>query len=121
MLHPDFEPRLITSGKNKGKYRDPDVDVFEDKGKSVVEPGGGTSLFDKSGVFGAAHWWYFTIPEGTTIPPSLKIRFTGTNTLFGADHYQIEPLVRMEVVAYKGALDNLARNAVEKAYRDAHH
>lgn len=120
VLYPDFEPRLITGGKRKGQTRPPDIRPFKSEGLDVVDPDtGGTSLFDKTGLFGATYWWYFTLPKETPIPASLKIVMTGHNQALGADHYQIEPSGRMEVTAFKGALDTLARNAIEKAYRDA--
>jgi hypothetical protein len=91
------------------------------EGTVVVDPGHGTSLFDRANVFGTKFWWNFTIPKGTVIPDSLQIRFTGRNDVYAADHYQIEALARrMPVESLKGALDNLARNAVEKIHRDAH-
>jgi hypothetical protein len=47
--------------------------------------------------------------------------YTGHNDTYDADHYQIEARTgRLSVEAYKGALDNLARNAVEKVYQDSH-
>ena len=86
----------------------------------AVDPGSGTSLFDKSNAFGSKHWWYFTIPIGTVIPDSLRIRHTGRNDTYQAEHYQIEAAARsMPVEAFKGALDNLARNAVVKLYENA--
>jgi hypothetical protein len=119
VLYPDFERKPITSGKNKGKFREPDV-VYADTRHSEVNPGGGTSLFNKPDVFGARYWHSFAIPKGTTIPGSLQIVFTHHNTDYDADHYQIEPAsLRMPVASYKAALDNLARNAVEMLYRNA--
>ncbi len=77
---------------------------------------GGTSLFDRAGVFKSKAWLSFTIPEGTIIPESLIIVFTGHNKKFNANHYQIEPKAKtMRMDAYKDALDNLARNAIVRA------
>ena len=46
---------------------------------------------------------------------------TGHNARFKADHYQIECLAKtMRVDAFKGALDNLARNAVVRLVALAH-
>jgi hypothetical protein len=43
-------------------------------------------------------------------------KFTGNNPTFNANHYQIERRAgRMRLDAYKGALENLARNAVLRA------
>ncbi len=50
------------------------------------------------------------------IPHSLIIRDTGFNRRFQATHYQIESAARtMRMDSYKGALDNLARNAIVRS------
>jgi hypothetical protein len=120
VLYPSFEPTDI----GKGRERPPDVVVIADKhGRWVIPDGGGTSLFNKKvdKVFKEKYWWFFAIPKGTDIPGSLRVRHTGRHEPFEAEHYQIEPAAgRMTVMAYKGALDNFARNAVVKAYEDAH-
>ncbi len=112
VLYPDFERREI----RKGKVRPADLTTFEgDGGVKMVRNDGGTSLFDKPDVLpgGAASWHRFKLPVDTVIPPSLKIRLTGYNKTFDADHYQIESVAgTMAMDAMKGALDNLARNAV---------
>jgi hypothetical protein len=67
-------------------------------------------------VFKSKSWLSFTIPKDTVIPDSLIISFTGFNKVFNANHYQIECLAKMmRVDSFKGALDNLARNAVVKS------
>jgi hypothetical protein len=112
VLYPDFEERDL----GKGKVRAADVATFKGEGGvTMVRTGGGTSLFDKAYALpgGAKTWYSFKIPKDTVIPDSLKVRFTGSNAKFGADHYQIEVKSgTMSVDAMKGALDNLARNAV---------
>jgi hypothetical protein len=111
ILYPDFEPRELPSGK----IRAADV-KFSDDTKEWVKSGGGTSLFDKANVFKSKKWLSFTIPSGTEVPDSLNIRETGYNKTFQANHYQIESAAKlMRVDAYKGALDNLARNAVVRS------
>lgn len=110
VLYPDFEPRTLPSGKKRG------ADVRLSNDKLWIESGGGTSLFDRPGVFKTKGWLSFDIPAGTEIPNSLAIRHTGYNPGFNAEHYQIESHAnRMRLDAYKGALDNLARNAVVKS------
>lgn len=84
VLYPDFEPKLITGGCNKGKTRPADV-IYTDTRRDAVEPGGGTSLFDRRDVFGTKYWHCFELPKGTTIPDSLKIVFTGRNAPYDAD------------------------------------
>ena len=50
------------------------------------------------------------------IPDSLIIRDTGFNRRFQATHYQIESAARtMRMDSCKGALDNLARNAIVRS------
>ena len=109
VLYPDFYPREI----KPDKFRAPDVDIYTSGGVEWVQPGGGTSLFDRQGVFSGADWASFKIPQGTVIPASLLIVATGENKRLKAFHYQIEcNRVPMTLEAYKGALDNLARNAI---------
>lgn len=113
ILYPDFEERQLATGD----LRKPDIQSFhDDKGIRWVKAHGGTSLFDRAGVFKSKVWLSFEIPNGTMIPDSLIIVFTGHNKKFNANHYQIEPKARtMRMDAYKGALDNLARNAIARA------
>lgn len=112
VLYPDFEPRKI--GKNK--FRAADLSSFDgDGGVRMVRNDGGTSLFDKPDVLpgGAKTWHSFKIPKDTVVPESLNVRFTGHNRTFAADHWQIESRAgTMAMDAMKGALDNLARNAI---------
>ncbi|MCB1908170.1 MAG: hypothetical protein KDH15_12420 [Rhodocyclaceae bacterium] len=112
ILHGDIDPRTITV-----------------RGKSTVRqdwrrgPGGyfktghGTSLWDKKGVFGHSNWHYFTLPEGTVIPGSLKLVEGGLNDKYQATHWQIEVANggELRADALRGALDNLARNCVVRA------
>ena len=113
VLYPDFHERTLPDGR----LREPDVVVFRDaKGDEWVQDQGGTSLFDKANVFKGKRWLSFEIPQGTVIPDSLVVRNTGFNKRFQATHYQIESAARtMRVDSYKGALDNLARNALVRA------
>jgi hypothetical protein len=123
VLYPSFKDSTYQTnvrGKLELRTRRADIYPYTHEGQEVVDPGGGTSLFDKENTFGTKHWWYFRIPEGTVIPDSLQILDTGYNEIYSAEHYQIEPAtLRLPVEAFKGALDNLARNAIEKLYKDA--
>ena len=118
ILYPDFEPRQLPNGKNRQR----DIESFADgKGDMWVEAGGGTSLFDRDKVFPGKKWLSFDLPVGTVIPESLIIRFTGYNTRYQANHYQIEPRAKtMRMDAYMGALDNLARNAIVRSVELGH-
>ena len=111
VLYPDFVDRDL----GKGRIRPADVSLKPGKdGVAEVQVGGGTSLFDKEYVLpgGTKNWHSFKIPQGTDIPASLIVRFTGYNKSFKSDHYQIECLNPMTVNAMKGALDNFARSAI---------
>lgn len=112
VLFPDFYRRKIGDD-----WRDPDVDMLtDDKGVEWVKEGGGTSLFDKRGVFASKAWRYFDIPEGTDIPDSLVVRKTGWNKKFQADHWQIEVRTGMMMkTAMQGELETLARNAIARS------
>ncbi|WP_338844875.1 hypothetical protein V8J88_14550 [Massilia sp. W12] len=73
ILYPDFEDRELPNGKT----RKADVSSSKDKeGVNWVHAGGGTSLFDRAEVFPKKYWICFELPEGTTIPESLIVRFT---------------------------------------------
>lgn len=73
-------------------------------------------MFDKKNVLKGKSWLSFEIPEGTPIPESLVVRKTGYNQKYQANHYQIECAAKsMRVDAFKGALDNLARNAIARS------
>jgi len=113
VLYPDFYARELP---NNGGLRQPDVELYKDEhGVEWVKPGGGTSLFDVAKVFKGKSWLSFEIPEGTLVPDSLIVRCTGYNARFKADHYQIECNEKpMRIDTFKGALDNLARNAIAK-------
>jgi hypothetical protein len=123
VLYPTFESttfQTVVRGVVETRTRGADVTPYLHNNQPVIDPGAGTSLFDKANVFGTKYWWNFKIPAGTIVPDSLKVRFTGHNDTYGADHYQIEALAkRMTVVAYKGALDNLARNAIVRSCETA--
>lgn len=117
VLHPAFEDKQFIQETPDGpvkKTRPADTRPFPgNDGVMMVAPFKGTSLFNKANVFPAKHWWSFVIPAGTDVPGSLVIRFTDYNVRYKADHYQIEPKAGiMRLDAYKGALDNLARNAL---------
>ena len=114
VLYPSFEDKQYKS-KGVWKTRRADIYPYKAKGEWYVGTDGGTSLFDKSGCFGHIYWFYFTIPKGTVVPESLVIRDTGYNDTYAATHYQIEAHNPMTLDAFKGALDNLARNAVVKS------
>lgn len=113
VLYPDFYPKRLDNGKD----RDADVAIERDEhGVEFVLAGGGTSLFDRAGVFTSKGWLSFSIPNGTIIPESLIVKNDGWRKKFNATHYQIESRAqRMTKLAMEGALDNLARNAIVRS------
>jgi hypothetical protein len=118
LLHPRFQATTYLDKRGQQQTSQADVTVYERSSGDEVDSGGGTSMFNVEGWFGFSDWKYFHVPEGTEYPVSLLLikkgkskRTNKTGELSGY-HYQIEPRNRMTVDAYKGALDNLARNAV---------
>lgn len=117
VLHPRFEETTYFDRNNIERTSRADVTVLPRATGDLVDTGGGTSLHDVEGWFGHSGWRYFQIPGGTEYPANLHIRkgkrpTSNRSGKLTGTHYQIEPLNRMTVSAYKGALDNLARNAV---------
>jgi len=120
LLYPRFKATSYIDRSGQEQVSPPDVTVVSAPGGDQVEAGGGTSMFTVDGWFGFSEWKYFHVPEGTEYPASLlfikkgkskRKNKAGDRTGY---HYQIEPRNRMTVEAYKGALDNFARNAVVK-------
>jgi hypothetical protein len=112
ILHGDIDPRTVTVGDETQTRQDWQTD---DKGFMKMRKG--TSLWDKAGVFGNGYWRYFGLPEGTQIPASLLIREGNPSERYKATHFQIEVANSgtMTPDALRGALDNLARNAIVRA------
>ena len=115
VLYPDFEAKSYRDSKGRLRERGADVTLHRDDGKLYVRKGGGTSLFDRPNVFGTARWHNFVIPEGTPVPSGLTVREQDFNTKLRATHHQIEATNMMEIDAFKGALDNLARAALVRS------
>ena len=116
VMYPTFERKRVgTHPDGQPKYRKADVVVIDGK----VQPGGGTSLYDKSQFFRGGNWKYLSIPAGTEMDPNLKLVGPHWNELVEANHYQLEALKPMYLAVFKGAMDNLARAAVKRAYENA--
>ncbi len=112
LLHPDFYPKDLGGGN----VRAADVNIERADGVEYVLAGGGTSLFDRSGVFTKEGWLSFEIPHQTVIPESLIVQKGNWHKRFKATHYQIESRAgRMTKQAMEGALDNFARNAIVRS------
>jgi hypothetical protein len=116
IMHPDFVRKQTGTTKDgTKKFRKADVRTVD----GLVQIGGGTSLFDKDKFFKGRSWGFFYIPKGTELDPILKLSGPDWREFFEANHYQVEVVFPVTQEAYKGALDNLARKAVAKAYEDA--
>jgi hypothetical protein len=63
------------------------------------------SLYDK--------WCFILLPEGTSVHAGRDVALTPTKN--DQNHHSIRCRNKMRLDAYKGALDNLARNAIVKA------
>ena len=112
LLHGDIEPRTVVVGGTRKTRQD-----WRKDHEGFFKTGHGTSLWDKKGVFGHANWYYFLLPEGTVIPPALKLVKGAWNEKYQAHHWQIEVATggELRADALRGALDNLARNCVVRA------
>ena len=116
ILYPRFQESTYIDRSGVERTSVADV-TYVPPGEDEVDAGGGTSMHDAKGWFGNGGWRYFAVPKGTEYSAGLYIRrgkrerWNKSRTVKGR-HYQIEPLNRMTVEAYKGALDNLARAAV---------
>jgi len=93
-------------------------DIVADKSGSYKPDTGGTSTFDRSGVLKRADG-DFLIPEGTPIPPDLKIRDDGWSKRLKAVHHTIMPSkpIRKEYLITQ--LDNLVRSAIARQWENA--
>jgi len=119
VLDPRWEPSAYFS-KKFNKTVDIPADVVVDwKGKDgpEVHAGGGTSLHDVAGWFPCKEFW---IPQGTEYSEEIHIRKDAkqktcpSNPRLKGYHYQLEPRTRMTVLAFQGALNNIARAAVAR-------
>jgi len=111
-----FKKNSFKKKLKNGETRKPDVQVKD----GMVQPGGGTSLFDKDKFFRGKSWNFFKLPVGTEVPPDLVLTGPAWNDYFAANHYQIEIQKPLTVEAYRQKLDHFARLAYAKAYIDAH-
>ena len=123
-LFPDY----VGFTRKDGTVRAPDVTTFEDNAgtawvrgvedrntqdRAVVSWKEGVSVSTTPGGFGYSGWFYFLVPEGTSVPGSLDVKPTPTRNDPG--HHSIRCRTLMRLDAYEGALDTLARAALAKA------
>ena len=112
ILHGDIDPRTVNVRGIQTIRQD-----WRRGPGGYFKTGHGTSLWDKKGVFGHPNWHYFSLPEGTVIPDSLKLVEGNWSEKYKATHWQIEVANggALRADALRGALDNLARNCVVRA------
>ncbi len=117
ILLPAMSRRRVGTDPRTGKdvFRDPEVVVIDD----YVQAGGGTVVYDQDRFMASRRWHFFYIPQATPIPPELTVTEAEYNIFFDANLHRIEVKKPIPVPAYRGALDNLARAAFAKRYRDA--
>ncbi|WP_338849170.1 hypothetical protein V8J88_09485 [Massilia sp. W12] len=113
ILHPTFG---VEAGGGIAK-RPPDI--VPNKITAMYEPDtGGTSVFDRAGVLRRADGDFY-LPEGTEIPPDLKVKKDSYNDRLKATHYTIMPAKPMFKEVLMGYLDNFVRNAIRRQYEKA--
>lgn len=108
---PILHPTLATTTGTE--YSRP-PDIVPNKLTGMYEPNaGGTSVFDRPNVLKRADG-DFLIPEGTIVPPDLKITKDSFNNRLKATHYTIMPSKPLFKDVLLGQLDNLVRNAIQR-------
>ena len=113
ILHPPLEARTL----GNGSVRPPDI-VLNRKTQMYDPDTGGTSVFDRPGVLRRSDG-DFCIPEGTDLPPDLKIKKDEYNKRLKATHYSIMPSKPLYKNALLGQLDNLVRSAIRRQWEKA--
>ena len=109
ILHPAYEAKSVT--------RPPDIKLNDRTGKFHPDSGG-TSVFDRPCVLRRADGDFF-MPEGTEIPPELKIKKDPYNPRLKATHYTIMPSKPLQKCVLEAKLDQLVRNAIKRQYEAA--
>jgi len=113
ILHPTFE---VVAGS--GIHKRP-PDILPNKETGMYDPDtGGTSVFDRPGVLRRADGDFY-IPEGTDIPPDLKVKKDSYNDRLKATHHTIMPAKPMFKEALMGQLNNFVRNAIRRQWEKA--
>jgi hypothetical protein len=109
ILHPTFEFDSV-GGPSRA------ADILRNKDTGMYDPDtGGTSVFDRRNVLRRADGDFY-IPDGTDIPPELKVKNDGYSKRLKATHYTIMPAKPMPKEALMGKLDNFTRNAIRRQW-----
>ena len=113
ILHPSFE----AVGSATAASRPPDI--VSNRVTGMYDPDtGGTSVFDRPNVLKRADG-DFLIPDGTDIPPDLKVKKDSFNQRLQATHYTIMPAKPLFKQVLMAQLDNLVRNAIRRRWEQA--
>jgi hypothetical protein len=112
ILHPTWEV-----GSDEIQRRPPDIAANKGTGKYDPDKGG-TSVFDRPGVLKLAMGDFF-VPDGTDIPPDLKVVPDRYSKRLQATHYTIMPKTPMYKEVLMGKLDNFVRNAIRRQWEKA--
>jgi hypothetical protein len=109
ILHPAYEPKSPRRA----------ADIVQNDQTGMFEPDtGGTSVFNRAGVLKRADGDFF-LPEGTDIPPDIKIKEGGLNQRLNATHYTIMPSKPIPKSVLEANLNQLVRNAIKRQYEKA--
>ena len=116
VLDPRWESSTYIDKQGRTQRGKKDVTVVPGNNGPEVEAGAGTSLHDVPQWYSYPDFW---IPQGTEysdadihIRKDPDRRSSPYNSKLTGLHYQLEPKYRMAVVAFQGALNNMARAAV---------
>lgn len=116
VLDPRWQPKSYLDKKGITRLSKADVVVMAGAEGPEVEIGGGTSLHDVPRWYPYADFWIPTGTEYSEAEIHLRRdddkRTSKYNPRLSGFHYQLQPKYRMAVVAFQGALNNMARAAV---------
>ena len=113
----EIAPILHPTYVAKSPRRPPDIVPNIKTGKYHPDTGG-TSVFDRVGVLKRANGDFF-LPEGTDIPPDIKIEKNALNQRLKATHFTIMPSKPVPKSVLEANLNQLVRNAIKRQYEKA--
>lgn len=103
---------------NRNLFGAQQIIVANDRTGMFEPDAGGTSVFDRAAVLKRADGDFF-LPEGTDIPPDLKIKEDTFNPRLKATHYTIVPSKPIPKAVLEANLNQLVRNAIKRQYEKA--
>jgi hypothetical protein len=113
----EIAPILHPAYVSKSPTRPPDISPKPATGKYHPDTGG-TSTFDRAGVLRSSNGDFF-LPEGTDIPPDLKIQKNDYNKSLKATHFTIMPSKPLQKSVLEASLNQLVRSAIKRQYEKA--